>query len=790
MRKLCSVARVSLGHRSAAIVATAAWSVVALPASAQDCVSESLSSSDWASIRAAWEANRHAAFKVPDGYQARNRSQQWLVHFDHCGFTAAPDSGGWVWGLELVSHGRAGHEQAALLPSCIDADGGRVRFEWGDSLTEWFVNDARGLEHGFTVHKRADATSASCGRDELQFRLSVRGALRPQVSDDGRSVTFLDATGASVVHYAGLTVFDADGAVLPGRFQPVEITEGTVAPELVLSVDDHLAQYPLTIDPIAQQAYLKPSNTNAFDHFGAAVAMSGDTVVVGADQEDSNATGVNGNQADNSAGGSGAAYVFVRTGATWSQQAYLKASNTGALDDFASSVSISGDTIVVGARREDSNATGVNGNQSNNSAESAGAAYVFTRSNGVWTQQAYLKASNSEYGDLFGEGVAVLGDTIVVGAIGESSNATGINGSQSNNSIAASGAAYVFVRSGGVWSQQAYVKASNPGEIDSFGQSIALSGETMVIAAPIESSNATGVNGNQNNDLSEYSGAAYVFVRSGANWSQQAYLKASNTGSGDQFGGSVAIEGDTIVVGARVENSSSTGVNGGQGSSAAYFGAGAAYVFVRNAGTWSQQAYLKASNTGQTDNFGHGVAIAGDTIVVSAPQEDSNASGMNGDQSNNSALDAGAAYVFARSAGVWTQQAYLKGSNTAQADHFGMSVAMSGNTIVIGADEEDSNATGVNGAQADNSMSMAGAAYVFVLPNSSQCGADLNGDNKVDGADLGKLLGSWGPCVGCASDLNGDGVVDDADLHTLLGAWGNCPPAPGGKALVSSTGPG
>jgi hypothetical protein len=152
---------------------------------------------------------------------------------------------------------------------------------------------------------------------------------------------------------------------------------------------------------------------------------------------------------------SGAAYVFVREGTTWTQQAYLKASNTGAEDYFGYSVAVSGDTVVMGAPEDDSNATGVNGNQANNSAAGAGAAYVFVREGTTWTQQAWLKASNTggpssgrPNGDNFGYSVAVSGDTVAVGAWEEDSNATGVNGSQSNNSAGESGAAYVFTGAG------------------------------------------------------------------------------------------------------------------------------------------------------------------------------------------------------------------------------------------------------------------------------------------------------------------------------------------------------
>jgi hypothetical protein len=186
------------------------------------------------------------------------------------------------------------------------------------------------------------------------------------------------------------------------------------------------------------------------------MAVSGDTVVIGAYGEDSGATGVDGNQGDNSASRAGAAYVFTRSGVTWSQQAYLKASNTEADDNFGIPVAVSGDTVVIGAYGEDSGATGVDGNQSDNSAEDSGAAYVFTRSGATWSQQAYLKASNTEADDYFGRAAAVSGDTVVVGAYDEDSSATGVGGDQSDNSASASGVAYVF-RSDGLCAHSVYL---------------------------------------------------------------------------------------------------------------------------------------------------------------------------------------------------------------------------------------------------------------------------------------------------------------------------------------------
>ncbi|NJO82543.1 MAG: integrin, partial [Blastochloris sp.] len=220
--------------------------------------------------------------------------------------------------------------------------------------------------------------------------------------------------------------------------------------------------------PLVQQGYLKAFNTDSNDEFGWSVALDGDTLVVSAFLEAGGTSGVNGDGADNSTQRAGAVYVFVREGALWRQQAYLKASNTDTQDFFGSSVAIDGDTLVVGATVESSRATGVGGDQADNLARGSGAAYVFVRVGGFWRQQAYLKASNTDTEDFFGSSVAIDGDTVVVGSTGEDSGATGANGAGADNSARQSGAAYVFVRTGATWSQQAYLKASNTNAGDLF----------------------------------------------------------------------------------------------------------------------------------------------------------------------------------------------------------------------------------------------------------------------------------------------------------------------------------
>lgn len=761
---------------SARPLSAAPLTLTAPAAAKTDKVPEGLTASDWSSIHEAYDASRHTVFATNGGYAAHNPGQSWLANFNGRGFEVIPHGASWSWGLDLISYGREGAEFETAVPACIDAEGSRVSYQWSDSLTEWFVNEARGLEHGFTVHQ-APATRAEfdlhsgengpADQQPLQFTLSVRGGLVPHISTDGRNVTFANANGGTVVTYFGLIVVDADGDAVPAHFEIV--SEG-----LRLSVNDQNALYPLTIDPVAQQAFLKASNAEASDLFGYAVAASGDTVVISAKSESSSATGVNGNQALNSLPLSGAAYVFVRDGATWSQQAYLKASNTGSIDAFGRSVAISGDTIVIGADLESSNATGVNGNQADNSAEFSGAAYVFVRNGTIWSQQAYLKASNTEERDNFGVSVAVSGDTIVVGAHTEDSSATGVDGDQTDNSATYAGAAYVFVRSGTSWSQQAYLKASNAESGDFFGRTVAVSGDTVLVGADHEESGATGVNGNQSSNNTSNAGAAYVFVRNGTTWTQQAYLKASNTGEGDSFGSSVAVSGNTLLVGAFSENSSAPGVNGDQDDNSAE-NSGAAYVFVRNGATWNQQAYLKASNPDADDYFGRSVSLSGDILVVGAIFEDSNAKEVDGNQADNSASGAGAAYVFVRTGTTWNQQAYLKASNTGAPDHFASAVAVSGDTVLVGASDEDSNATGVDGDQTNNLAPDSGAAYVFtgfqldidgdgVFGSSDNCPQvanpnqeDADADGAGDACDL---------CPGFNDNLDGDsdGIPDDCDV--------------------------
>lgn len=480
--------------------------------------------------------------------------------------------------------------------------------------------------------------------------------------------------------------------------------------------------------------YLKASNAEAGDAFGTAVALSGDglTLVVGAPAERSDGS----DPSDNSTTYAGAVYVFTRSGSTWVQQAWLKASNPGTNDKFGSSVAISqdGSTIAVGAFGEASASTGVNGPQGDDSAANAGAVYVFVRSGPGWTQQAYLKASNAEANDAFGSKVALSADgsTLLASAPNE---ASAVPGNASDNSAPGSGAAYVFVRNGATWTQQAYLKAGNAtaqaGGITApvFGTAIALSadGSTAVIGAPGESSDATSVAANStglggSNQGAPGAGAGYVFGRTGSTWTERAYLKASDSSVQWMFGQAVSIDasGTRIAVGAPGATLTMN-LAGPPPSTATLNSAGATYVFTRGPSTWTEQATLTAANPDINDFFGSAVALSADgtSLSIASFGEGTQAYGFLGSADDNAAPNAGAVYLYRESAGTWNRGVVLKALNARAgggwSTQFTPAVAASadGRSIAVGFDGDDSGATGVGGSPAGTGAGDSGAVTVW-----------------------------------------------------------------------------
>jgi hypothetical protein len=352
-----------------------------------------------------------------------------------------------------------------------------------------------------------------------------------------------------------------------------------------------------------QQAYIKAANNGlgedvdpdaliSGDQFGFSLAFSddGSRLAVGAIGESSAAAGANADPADNSAVSAGAVYIFERNDGRWTQADYLKASNPGTNDYFGYSVDFNaaGTRLAIGAYDEDGSLAGTNERQDDDLG-GAGAVYVFDLEGGAWRQTAYLKAANAERNDSLGVQVALSddGNTLVATALDEDSLTTGTNSTPVPEweSDTSTGAVYVFSRSGEGWRQTAYLKASNSGAGDLFGQRFALSGDgqTLLIGAALEDSPATGINGPQDSDEANEAGSAYVLTRSGDAWTQLAYLKGSHNEEGDEFGAALAVsrDGRVFAVGAHGDDSASTGVNGDPADNSAH-DSGAVFVFERN----------------------------------------------------------------------------------------------------------------------------------------------------------------------------------------------------------------
>jgi hypothetical protein len=415
----------------------------------------------------------------------------------------------------------------------------------------------------------------------------------------------------------------------------------------------------------AQLAYVKGENTSSHELLGSSVAIDHDTLAVGAPFSNS----------------SGAVLVFVRNeDGVWSQQGYLQASN-GALDDrFGTSVSISGDRIAVGAPRVD-----VAGSNS-------GAAYLFVRDDsGVWQEEQFIRSGKylNNQDDYFGHSVSLDSDTLVVGAPYDDGLGTD------------AGLVYIFHRDvAGFWQQKTAVGAHIGSGGNNLGFSVSLSGDTLAVGVPGDDSNATGINGDKYDESLANSGAVYLYSRTDGVWNGfvSGYIKPSFQLPSSRFGYSVSLSGSQLAVGAPYSFSQS----------------GAALVFENTGGVWSQSAFLTASNPDEFDNFGISVSVDDGNVVIGAAGEDSSAVGVSGDQSNGWAVNSGAVYVFLRSdIGEWNQSKYLKASNTDSNDNFGSSVALSFDTIAVGAINEDSSASGINDTNSDNNARDAGAVYVF-----------------------------------------------------------------------------
>jgi hypothetical protein len=615
--------------------------LLSLPVAAQGLVSTALGRGD-------------AVYRI-DGLVAHNPVQRLSARFGRSG--VAITTGSARFAISLKAFGR-GSTLGALAPVSPVASADRVSYAHG-SLREWWANGPLGLEQGFDIARRP------AGAGALTLALAVPRSARLESGA-------LSLPGG--LRYTGVHATDAGGRALPAWLQ----VRGGRA---LVRVDDREARYPVRVDPFVQQAELTAGDGVGGDEFGYSVAVSGNTVVVGAPEH---TVGANAQQ--------GAVYVFEMGAGGWAnatQTAELTDSAGSAGAELGYSVAISGDTIAAGEP------AGTELLHDSNPTHSQGTVDVYTTT-GAWTSTSTPNAQLTEsaetdvLGGELGWSVAISGKTIVAGAPFD-----GIHGDPE-------GVAYVFVEPNGGWSgahtQAAELMESDPSGADHFGTSVAVSGGTVAVGALYFVGDG-------------HQGAAFVYTEPGGGWSgtrtQAAELGASdpNLSGGDQLGASVAVSGNTVVAGAYNHK---VGAESGQG---------AAYVFVMPVGGWkdmAQTAELTTSEPSEGNALGFSVAISGNTIVAGAP---SHQVGGNDDQ--------GIAYLFTEPAGGWVnmgQSGELTASDGTPSDNLGYSVAISGSTIVAGAYRHVAGS-----ATADH-----GAAYVFG-PGSTSGGGSTGGSGGTTG---------------------------------------------------------
>ncbi len=438
-----------------------------------------------------------------------------------------------------------------------------------------------------------------------------------------------------------------------------------------------------------ETAKVAGSDVRSGDYFGYSVAVWGDVAVIGAWED------------DDCGDDSGSAYVYRFDGSTWGEEQKLLSSDGAAGDRFGTSVAVFADVVVVGAPYDD--------DQGGNS----GSAYVFRFDGSAWVENQKLHASDGAANDYFGRSVAIEGDVILVGAYGDGDNG------------AYSGSAYVYQHDGCEWVQQQKLLASDGAGSDFFGTCVSVSDDVAVVGAYKDDDNGSS------------SGSAYVFRFGGGSWIEEQKLVASDGAESDFFGYSLSVSGDTIVVGAYLDDD--------HGASS-----GSAYAFHFDGSGWAEEAKLLAPDGAEGDEFGRAVAIFGDVAVVGAHMDD--------DMGDNS----GSAYVFHFNGPTWTAEAKLLASDGYRLDCFGNAVAVFDNLIVVGAHQED-----VDGFNT-------GAAYVF----SGEAGFDdCNGNGVPDDLDIAN--GTSDDCNvnsvpdecdiadGTSQDRNGNGIPDECDSEPV-----------------------
>jgi FG-GAP repeat len=597
-------------------------------------VPEGFTTADWGKIRPSIERNRYRMQKTDrtGEYKASNHAHGIDATFTREGFQVSSQIEGkaWNWGLRISRYGYGSDLHAATGTEKMITKNNRIEYHRGN-MVEWYINDHRGLEQGFTLKSRPTGGS---GAELLALEMEATGNLVPGVETEGKGIIWKDTDGNEVLRYSGLYAHDATGKELNSRMAADQ--EG-----IRLIVEDHAATYPITIDPFIERKKLLADDGAAQDFFGFSVSISGDLAIVGA-------------YGDNN---TGSAYIFSRNhgGAdNWGQIKKLTANDGEAEDYFGHSVSISGDTAIVGAHGDDDNGT------------YAGSTYIFSRDHGGannWGQVVKLTATHTPPGGsgvAFGWSVSVSGDTAIVGARQEHDNGP------------YSGSAYIFSRDqGGLnnWGLVKKVTAHDGKAWDYFGTSVSISEDTAIIGAP------------QEDDYQDiYPGSAYIFSRNQGgvnNWGQVKKLDAIGSSGGDLFGSSVSISQDTAIV----------GVTGSYPVDTFRVGYKAVDIFSRDQGGTDNWGDIKRLTPSDGHDFGRSVSINGDMAIV----------GDGGGKNEKSS------FIFSRDHGGAENWGKIKKITASDGGAgFGVSVSISGGTVIVGAHGDDGRK---------------GSAYIFSIIN-------------------------------------------------------------------------
>ncbi|HFE37292.1 MAG TPA: hypothetical protein ENK06_02580 [Gammaproteobacteria bacterium] len=571
------------------------------------------------------------------------------------------------------------------------------------------------------------------------YTIVARRSRNPDLNNISLSVGFLDQVfqetlteyTASVGHLAdtlrlSASTLDSEAslniagsAASSGEMsQAIALNQGSNLIDIKVTTPDQSSQtYTLDVtrqspELLSERHYIKAANSsgkNKIDRgprFGMATALLGNTLVVSAPFESSASTTINGDSSYscdsnffvfNCSLESGAVYVFVRDKNGWTQQAYIKASDAGEGDQFGTALDLGENILIVGAPFRNNR----------------GAVYVYRRTGSSWVEEAILTSSNIGDSDNFGNSVAISGNTLVVGASAEDAPGKGLDDVNISDDY---GAAYVFNYASAVWAEQEYLKSPTPDIGDGFGSQVDIDGDILVVSAIAEDSDAININGSEADNTLNDAGAVYVFKRTDNVWEKDAYIKAFNTSNLQFFGSQLALSGNTLAVSSPGESGSGNGVNAAL-STSGIESSGAVYLYYRDtSGSWRTGEYIKSANPGVDDFFGHSLALRGNSLVVGASQEDSGQK-IIGVPDDNSASNAGAVYVYSRTDDIWSFSNYLKASNAQANDQFGQGISVDGDSIAIGAPFEDGSSTAIINTELerdiDNFKQDAGSVYVF-----------------------------------------------------------------------------